>query len=92
MRTLETIRSLDYYDRVSLSDDPATDLTSATGYFLNATALRIAELPPLAKVAVSLSPFRSDSYRQTVTAPEELRGALLRKSGSASAERVGLVA
>lgn len=74
LRTLETIRSLDYYERVSLSDDPATDPTSAPGYFLNATALRIAALPLLAKVAISLSPSRSDSYRQTVTAPEELRG------------------
>lgn len=73
MQTLETIRSLDYYDRVSLSDDP-TDLTSAPGYFLNAAALRIAELPSLAKVAISLSPFQSDAYSQAVTAPGELRG------------------
>jgi hypothetical protein len=74
IQTLEMIRSLDYYDRVSLADDPATDLTVAPGYFLNAAALRIAELPSFATVAITLSPSRKSSYRQTVTAPEELRG------------------
>lgn len=74
MKTVEAIRSLDYYDRLSLSDDAATDLAAAPGYFLNTEALRIEDLPAFARIAVSLSPSQSEAYWQTVTAPAELRG------------------
>ncbi|MFS0756505.1 hypothetical protein ABC383_17655 [Noviherbaspirillum sp. 1P10PC] len=74
MKTVEAIRSLDYYDRLSLNDDAATDLAAAPGYFLNTDALHIAELPAFARIAVSLSPAQSEAYWQTVTAPAELRG------------------
>ncbi len=74
MRTVEAIQLLDYYDRVTLSDQPATDLTAAPGYFLNTAALRIAELPAAASIALSLSPDQGKAYTQSLTAPKELRG------------------
>jgi hypothetical protein len=74
LRTLETIRPLDYYERVSLSDETGQDLTSAPGYFLNTAALRIAELPADASIALSLTPEQGDTYYQIVTAPDDLRG------------------
>ena len=74
LQTLEAIRPLDYYERVSLSDETGQDLTSAPGYFLNTAALRIAELPADASIALSLTPEQGDAYHQIVTAPDDLRG------------------
>lgn len=73
-QTLEVIRPLDYYERVSLSDETGQDLTSAPGYFLNSAALRIAELPANASIALSLTPAQGGAYHKALTAPPELRG------------------
>ena len=74
LQTLEVIRPLDYYERVSLSDETGQDLTSAPGYFLNIAALRIAELSADARIALSLTPEQGDAYHRIVTAPDDLRG------------------
>lgn len=74
LQTLEVIRPLDYYERVSLSDETGQDLTSAPGYFLNTAALRIAGLPADASIALSVTPEQQDAYYQVVTAPDDLRG------------------
>jgi hypothetical protein len=74
IQTLEVIQPLDYYERVSLSDETGQDLTSAPGYFLNTAALRIAELPADAHIALTLTPEQGDAYHRAVSAPGELRG------------------
>lgn len=76
MTTVNAISHLDYYDRVSLSDDPATDLTATPGYYLNTNALKLNELPADAKVAVTLSPTDATTYQQHVSIPTNLRGAI----------------
>jgi hypothetical protein len=80
MATVKAISSLDYYERLSLSDSPESDLTEAPGYFLNTNALRLAELPENAKIAVTLSPSALDRYRYHVMTSAELRGVIF--SGS----------
>jgi hypothetical protein len=74
LQTLEVIRPLDYYERVSLSDETGQDLTSAPGYFLNTAALRIAGLPANSSIVLSLTPEQGDVYHQIVTVPDDLRG------------------
>ncbi|MFC0168128.1 hypothetical protein ACFFKC_08550 [Pseudoduganella danionis] len=76
MTTVNAIAHLDYYDRVSLSDDPATDLTATPGYYLNTNALKLNELPADAKVAVTLSPFDPSTYQQHISIPTNLRGVI----------------
>src|SRR4051812_25842334 len=51
MATVNAIKDLDYYSRVSLSDD-GPDLTTVPGYFLNTNALDLAELPSDVEVAM----------------------------------------
>lgn len=76
MTTVIAIRSLDYYDRVSLSDEPATDYTSSPGYFLNTNALDLAELPADADVAIRLTPADAATYHRHVSMPANLRGVI----------------
>lgn len=74
MATVNAIQRLDYYDRVSLSDDPTTDLTVHPGYYLNTNALHLVDLPEDAQTALSLSPADAARYRQHVSIPANLRG------------------
>ncbi|MDN4059823.1 hypothetical protein QPK31_16480 [Massilia sp. YIM B02769] len=76
MTTVNAIKDLDYYSRVSLSDEPETDLTTAPGYFINTNALHIAELPAGAEVAIHLTPVDQATYRQHVSMPANLRGVI----------------
>jgi hypothetical protein len=76
MATISVIRDLDYYDRVSLSDDPATDLTKSPGYYLNINALNLAKLPVDAEVAIRLTPADAATYQQHVRMKSELRGVI----------------
>ena len=76
MTTVNAISHLDYYDRVSLSDDPATDLTATPGYYLNTNALKLNALPADAEVAITLSPSDPSIYQQHVSIPTNLRGAI----------------
>jgi hypothetical protein len=74
MATVNAIINLDYYDRVSLSDDPATDLTTSQGYYLNSNALHLAELPADADIALHITPADAASFHRHVSIPANLRG------------------
>lgn len=76
MRTVNAIKELDYYSRVSLSDWPETDLTTAPGYFINTDALHLAELPARAEVVLHLTPADQPTYRRHVSMPAYLRGVI----------------
>jgi len=76
MTTVIAIRSLDYYDRVSLNDDPASDYTSSPGYYLNTNVLDLTELPADADVAIRLTPADAATYRRYVSMPGNLRGVI----------------
>lgn len=76
MATVNAIQHLDYYERVSLSDDPATELTRHPGYYLNTNALHLMELPESGKVILSLTPADADRYGRHVSIPTNLRGVI----------------
>lgn len=76
MTTVNAIKELDYYSRVSLSDQPETDLTTAPGYFLNTNTLYLAALPAGAEVVIHLTPTHQATYRQHVSMPANLRGVI----------------
>ena len=76
MATVNAIKDLDYYDRISLSDHEATDFTSSPGYFLNTDALNLAELPADADVAISITPSDVATYNRHVSIPANLRGVI----------------
>ena len=75
MATVNAIKDLDYYDRVSLSDE-GPDLSAAPGYFLNTNVLNLAELPAGAEVAIHLTPADAETYHRHVVMPVNLRGVL----------------
>ncbi|WP_348694708.1 hypothetical protein [Duganella fentianensis] len=74
MATVNAISNLDYYDRVSLGDDPATDLNTSPGYYLNTNALHLAELPVDADVAIHITPADPALFGRHVSIPANLRG------------------
>jgi len=76
MATISVIKDMDYYERVSLSDDPATDLTKSPGYYLNINALNLANLPVDAEVVIRLTPADAVTYQQHVRIKSELRGVI----------------
>lgn len=76
MATVNAIKDLDYYDRVSLSDDQATDYTSSPGYYLNTNALDLTELPADADVAIRLTPADAATYHRHVSMPANLRAVI----------------
>lgn len=70
--TMALIAPLDYYDRVTLSDDPATDPSGREGYFLkNLSHLAVSVLPDDAHIAVHLN-----AGAPEVSFPTELRGCI----------------
>lgn len=75
MATVNAIKDLDYYSRVSLSDD-GPDLTTVPGYFLNTNALDLAELPSDVEVAMHLTPADAATYHRHVAMPAHLRGVI----------------
>lgn len=75
MATVKVIQDLDYYSRVSLSDE-GPDLTFSPGYFLNTNALDLAELPGDAEVAIHLTPADTATYHRHVALPVNLRGVI----------------
>lgn len=76
MATVNAIQHLDYYDRVSLSDDPATDLTTSPGYYLNSHTLKLATLPADAQIALTITPYDAMTYGRHVSMPSNLRGVI----------------
>ncbi len=81
MATVLAIKDLDYYDRCSLSDNPATDLSGKEGYYLKtANMMNIAALPEHTDVVARL--LRSDlaTYSEHVSIPAHLRGCIFEKA------------
>lgn len=75
MATVNAIINLDYYDRVSLGDDdPAADLTTSPGYYLNTNALQLAVLPADADIAMHITPADPAAFPHHVSIPANLRG------------------
>ena len=55
LATMLLIAPLDYYDRCTLSDDPATDPTHREGYYLkDLSFLPVSVLPDAAHIALRL--------------------------------------
>jgi hypothetical protein len=76
LATMTLIAPLDYYDRVTLSDDPATDLTHREGYYLkNISHLAVSVLPDSAHIILQL-----DAGAPEVSFPAELRGCIFEGS------------
>jgi hypothetical protein len=72
LATMTLIAPLDYYDRVTLSDDPATDPTHREGYYLkNLLHMAVSALPDYAQIALEL-----DAGAPEVSFPTELRGCI----------------
>lgn len=80
MATAVAIKDLDYYTRVSMSDDEA-DLLHSPGYYLkNANKLKLAILPANAHVAITLSPTSELPCARAVSMPANLRGCIFEKA------------
>jgi hypothetical protein len=76
LATMTLIAPLDYYDRVTLSDDPATDPTRREGYYLkNLSHLAVSALPDHAHIALEL-----DAGAPEVSFPTELRGCIFERA------------
>lgn len=72
LATMCLIAPLDYYDRCTLSDDPATDPTHREGYYLkDLSFLSVSVLPDTAHIALQLNAGASE-----VSFPTELRGCI----------------
>lgn len=73
--TVSAIINLDYYDRVSLGDDdPAADLSTSPGYYLNTNALQLMALPAEANIAMHITPADPAEFHRYVSIPANLRG------------------
>lgn len=73
--TMTLIAPLDYYDRLTLSDDPASDPTRREGYYLkNLSHLSVSVLPDAAHIALQL-----DAGAAEVSFPTELRGCIFER-------------
>lgn len=72
LATMRLIAPLDYYDRCTLSDDPATDPTRREGYYLkDLSFLSVSVLPDAAHIALHLNAGAAE-----VSFPTELRGCI----------------
>ncbi len=89
METVNAIKELDYYDRVSLSDDEATDVTTMEGYHLIAKKLRLAVLPAGARCIVSVGP--ATQPPGGVSLPSSLRGCIFEKAPLLPADYAAIV-
>jgi hypothetical protein len=76
LATMTLIAPLDYYDRLTLSDDPVTDPTHREGYYLkNLSHLAVSVLPDDAYIALRL-----DAGTAEVSFPTELRGCIFERA------------
>lgn len=72
LATMHLIAPLDYYDRCTLSDNPATDPTRREGYYLkDLSFLSVSVLPDAAHIALELNAGAAE-----VSFPTELRGCI----------------
>lgn len=76
LATMTLIAPLDYYDRCTLSDDPATDPTRREGYYLkNLSHLSVSVLPNAAHIALRLNAGAAE-----VSFPTKLRGCIFERA------------
>lgn len=76
LTTMTLIAPLDYYDRVTLSDDPTTDPTHSEGYYLkNISHLAVSALPDNAHIVLQLN-----AGAPEVSFPAELRGCIFERA------------
>lgn len=76
LTTMTLIAPFDYYDRCTLSDDPATDPTRREGYyFKNLSYLSVSVLPDAAHITLRL-----DAGAAEVNFPTELRGCIFERA------------
>lgn len=74
--TMTLIAPLDYYDRMTLSDAPASDPSRREGYFLkNLSHLSVSVLPEDAHIALQL-----EAGAAEVSFPTELRGCIFERA------------
>ena len=76
METVQALEGLDHYDRSLLAANPKTDLSRREGYYLNAACMRLAVIPPRARIVLTLTPSNADIYRRHVSFPPELQGVI----------------
>jgi hypothetical protein len=81
MQTILAIKDLDYYDRCTLGDIPATDPTQKEGYYLKlGNELNLAALPDDAKTTARIVVVDAATYSAHVRIPTELRGCIFEKA------------
>ena len=80
MATVKGLEELDYYERSLLAANPETDLSRREGYYLNAACMRLAVVPPRARIVLTLKPSSADIYRRHVFFPPELRGVIFNRA------------
>lgn len=79
--TGQAIKDLDYYDRCTLSDNPATDWTRKAGYYLkNSNAMSIEPLPPSARIALKILHSDTAMHSRLISVPVHLRGCIFAKA------------
>lgn len=87
----DAIKDLDQSERLALSDDPATDLSTSEGYYLKcANRLDLAVLPPDALVGRRLTPEVPEVYEHHVSFPH--RGCIFENAPNLAAQVVLRVA
>jgi len=81
LATVLAIKELDYYDRCSLADNEATDISHNSGYYLkNANRLNWAALPDGSAVVASILTSDQSMYAAHVRIPANLRGCIFEKA------------
>lgn len=88
LATMTLITPLDYYDRCTLSDDPATDPTRREGYYLkDLSCLSVSVLPDGAQIALRLNAGAAE-----VSFPTELRGCIFERAPHLPANYQSIIA
>lgn len=81
IRTVLAIKDLDYYDRCTLADIPATDPTKNEGYYLKVgNEFDLEALPDDARIAVRIAAADAAMFSAHVSIPTELRGCIFEKA------------
>mgnify|MGYP000604141846 CR=1 FL=1 len=93
LATVLAIKDLDYYDRCSLSDNTATDLTGKEGYYLKTGNMpHIAALPDDAQVVARVLMSNQATYAMHVNIPTHLRGCIFENAPNLPARYKAIIA
>jgi hypothetical protein len=80
LATTTATKDLDYFDRMSLTDE-ASDLSMKEGWYLK-EKMRMAARPDDANIALRILPSNGATYTKHVSAPANLRGCIFEKAGN----------